>query len=219
MKTDSRIQTAAIRLVLTYGYDKTTVGDIAREAGVARSTIYTKWKTKEALFADVLRDETTRFARDWYRRVEADPQGGSFLGIYKNSLLAVRDNPFTRALYSENRRVLGSFVDDEQLARLMEDRLAWTTILFERMQAAGLVRPEVDARTVAQVAVIFRRGLLYSDFSSESGGKLAYEEVIDFFTAMFYQAMVSKDGEEDQAAGKAMLKAYLSQYLEQYAEE
>ena len=69
MNTEQRIQQATIRLVLQHGYDKTTMEDIAQEAGVARSTIYTKWKTKEALFASVMRAEAIRLARKWYALV------------------------------------------------------------------------------------------------------------------------------------------------------
>ena len=53
---------AAAALIAHYGYDKTTVDDIAREAGVAKSTLYSRWKTKDALFNALIWRETRRFA-------------------------------------------------------------------------------------------------------------------------------------------------------------
>lgn len=217
MKTETRIQQATIRLVLEYGYDKTTMEDIAREAGVARSTVYTKWKTREDLFAAVLKEEAVKFAQDWYRLVEADPQGGTFAGIYRNSLLALNSNPFVRALYAQNRRVLGSFVTYEQLVQLMNDRLVWTTKLFEMMQAGGMIRDGVDARTVAQMAVAFRQGLLNTDFSAAGEQAPGYEEVIDLFTAMLRSYIEVDPAGGNPAAGKQMLKDFVEKLVNQYA--
>ncbi|HZW02687.1 MAG TPA: TetR/AcrR family transcriptional regulator [Anaerolineaceae bacterium] len=217
MKTEERILQATVRLVLAYGYDKTALEEIAREAGVARSTIYTKWKTKAELFAALLRKEAVKFAQDWYRLVEQDPEGGSFTGIYKNSLLAIRNNRFVKALYTQNRRVLGSFVTGEQLSGLMEERLAWTRKLFEMMQAEGLLRADVDAKTAAQMAVIFRQGLLFAELESEEPAA-AYEAVIDLFVAMFRNFVTEVGAPEHQAAGKQMLKTYVEQLCAQYGE-
>lgn len=210
MNTETRIQQASIRLLLAYGYDKTSMEDIANEAGVARSTIYTKWKSKEDLFSALLWQEALSFAREWYRLVEADPKGGSFSGIYKNSLLAIRHNPFIQALYTQNRRILGSFISYDQFSRLMNDRLVWTTTLFEMMQAEGLIRADVDAKTAAQMAVAFRQGLLLEDLEPPGSG---YEDVIDLFTAMFRDYLeLENPGEK----GKEMLKAYVEKLQEQY---
>ena len=101
-----------IRVVLRQGYDKTTMQDIATEAGVARSTLYTKWQTREVLFTDILWRETLAYLDAWYDMVEHDPDGGSLPGIYRNALRAVRKNPLILALYTQNRFVLGSFVHE-----------------------------------------------------------------------------------------------------------
>lgn len=52
-----RILDAAAELILRWGYDKTTIDDIARQAGVAKGTIYLHWKTRDALFVALLRRE------------------------------------------------------------------------------------------------------------------------------------------------------------------
>ncbi|MFI6540597.1 helix-turn-helix domain-containing protein [Nonomuraea sp. NPDC050547] len=52
-----RVLDAAAELILRRGYDKTTIADVARAAGVAKGTIYLHWKTRELLFAALLRRE------------------------------------------------------------------------------------------------------------------------------------------------------------------
>ncbi len=43
-----RILDAAANLIAHYGYDKTTVDDIARAAGVSKGAIYLHYRSKEA---------------------------------------------------------------------------------------------------------------------------------------------------------------------------
>ena len=42
---------AATALILRWGYNKTTIDDIARQAGVGKGTVYLHWNTREELFA------------------------------------------------------------------------------------------------------------------------------------------------------------------------
>lgn len=53
--TRERILDAATRLFLQYGYKRTTVDDIAVEAGVAKGSIYVHFSSKEDVFATFCR--------------------------------------------------------------------------------------------------------------------------------------------------------------------
>ncbi|HEX5414643.1 MAG TPA: helix-turn-helix domain-containing protein, partial [Chloroflexota bacterium] len=68
-----RILDAAAELILRWGYDKTTIDDIARQAGVAKGTIYLHWKTREDLFAALVRREKLDMGEEVKRRVAQDP--------------------------------------------------------------------------------------------------------------------------------------------------
>lgn len=216
MNTEQRIQQATVRLVLQHGYDKTTMEDIAQEAGVARSTIYTKWKTKEALFASVVRAEAIHLARKWYALVEADPDGGTFSGIYKNGLLAIQDNAFAQALYTQNRRVLGSFVSQPEITQLMADRLLWLIRLLEKMQHAGLIRPELDIYAAAQTAVIFRQGLLTIPPDTTPQYQRSYEQLVETFVAMFRQFVEPEAPPHASQTGKQLLRDLLEEFAQEY---
>jgi AcrR family transcriptional regulator len=48
-----KIITAAQTVFLRYGFKRTTMGDIAKEAGISRPSLYLSYESKEALFAAV----------------------------------------------------------------------------------------------------------------------------------------------------------------------
>ncbi|MGI5126025.1 TetR/AcrR family transcriptional regulator [Pseudonocardia sp. CA-107938] len=52
-----RILSAAADELVRYGYAKTTLDAVARAAGVAKGTLYLRWRTREDLFVAVLRRE------------------------------------------------------------------------------------------------------------------------------------------------------------------
>ncbi len=64
-----RILDAAAELILRWGYKKTTIDDIAKQAGVAKGTIYLHWKTREDLFLALLTREDLKLAEDMKQRI------------------------------------------------------------------------------------------------------------------------------------------------------
>src|SRR5262245_12062425 len=53
-RREERILDAAATLLVRWGYRKTTIDDVAHEAGVGKGTIYLHWKDKNALFRAAL---------------------------------------------------------------------------------------------------------------------------------------------------------------------
>lgn len=75
LQTDTRQQLieATGRLILRLGYSKTSVGDIAQEAGLSRATAYLYFPNKEAMLtawvrqrSQSLREQLREQARGWY---------------------------------------------------------------------------------------------------------------------------------------------------------
>jgi AcrR family transcriptional regulator len=52
--TRERILVAAIQRFSRFGYRRTSINDVAEEAGLARATVYLYWRRKEDLFVDGL---------------------------------------------------------------------------------------------------------------------------------------------------------------------
>ncbi len=103
---EQRILDAATDLFVHYGYDKTTVGDVARKAGISKGAIYLHFESKDNLFEGLLIREMKRYQDTWLELVEADPRGGTIGGMYKNVLCALNSSPFMAAIFKRDRRVL-----------------------------------------------------------------------------------------------------------------
>src|SRR5215471_2532477 len=84
---EERILDAATTLLVRWGYRKTTVDDVAREAGVGKGTIYLHWKDKNALFRAAIWREQQRYSADLQRRIAADPQGGLLHRVATHGML------------------------------------------------------------------------------------------------------------------------------------
>ncbi|MBO8126453.1 MAG: TetR/AcrR family transcriptional regulator [Firmicutes bacterium] len=55
-----RILDAALCLINRYGFDKTTVSEIAREAGIAKGTVYLYFQSKDEIYYALLARESNR---------------------------------------------------------------------------------------------------------------------------------------------------------------
>src|SRR5258708_15075962 len=82
-----RILDAAAELMLRWGYNKTTIDDIARYAGVAKGTIYLHWKTREDLFLALMKREYMSLVQDIQQPITADPATRTLHGITKQSMM------------------------------------------------------------------------------------------------------------------------------------
>ena len=156
---EARLLDAVAGLVARYGYDKTSVGDIAREAGVSKGAVYLHWRSKEALFDATLVRESQRFLDDFMARVEADPDGGTLAAIYRHGMLAIADNPLILALYTRDARILGDYVRRQAPARTQQ-RMVFGREFVRRMQAADLMRDDLDPEVTTYLLAVISYGLL-----------------------------------------------------------
>ena len=105
-----QILDAAAAVIIRLGYDKTTISDIAGEAGVSRRTIYLYFKGKEELFEELLYREYMLYAHTWLEQIEADPRGGTVGGFYRATFHAVNSRPLIAAMLRRDQRVVGNYL-------------------------------------------------------------------------------------------------------------
>src|SRR5881628_2095419 len=83
--TRTRILAAAEERFAAFGYRRTGIGEIARDAGVAPGTLYRYFENKEEIFRAVMRENVTMIAdviRDGIREGtlrEVDPERAAFV--------------------------------------------------------------------------------------------------------------------------------------------
>jgi AcrR family transcriptional regulator len=147
---EEAILDAALELVAEAGFDRATVGAIARRAGASKATIYRRWPGKSELVADAIRrrakpafpslPDTGTLRGDLLAVVELIHQvmtsepGMVFFGL----LVAMRTDP-----------VLADLVR----AQLFQQRLPRDDNPVSRAVARGELRPGVDPSLVPRVAV------------------------------------------------------------------
>lgn len=155
----ARILAAASLLMARYGYDKTTMDDIAREAGVSKGALYLSWSSKEGLFDALLRYEMQRLLLELRQRIDADPEGNSLVALYTHTLLAMQNNPLICALYLRDGKILGDFIHRQDPERYNR-RLMLSAESIRQFQAAGLIRDDIQANVVAHLFSILALGFL-----------------------------------------------------------
>jgi AcrR family transcriptional regulator len=151
-----RILDAAGALILRWGYNKTTIDDIARQAGVAKGTIYLHWKTREDLFGALMKRERVALAEDFKQRIAGDPVGATLHGMLKHSALALMQRPLLKAALLRDMEIVGKLVHSEQSTAALVERMAGFKTYLEFLREHDLVRTDLSLRAqVYMVGAIF----------------------------------------------------------------
>ncbi|QBD74999.1 TetR/AcrR family transcriptional regulator [Ktedonosporobacter rubrisoli] len=206
-----RILVTATRLILHYGYDKTTMSDIAAAANVSKSTLYLYWQSKEELLRALLARETLGVVNDWLQRVQDDPQGGTLFGIYQHGFRALVAHPLMSALYTKESHVLGEYVRRRDPARhVLPYEL--NRLLVQRLQAAGLIRPDVSDAVLNHLLMLISVGLFSIGELLPAEEVPPLEEVLDELARMVARSL-SPDEPGDPRQGKLALQEFLAQLI------
>ena len=141
-----RILDAASALILRWGYHKITLDDVSRQAGVAKGTMYLHWKTREELFAALVKREKVELTEDLKQRIERDPAGATLRGILKHSALALMKRPLMKAVLLRDMDVIGKLAHREQSSATYAERLMGFKTYLEFLREHGLVRTDLSLR-------------------------------------------------------------------------
>lgn len=142
-----RILDAASALIMRYGYRKTTIDDIAREAGVGKGTLYLHWKSRDELFAALIMREKIAMAEDIQRRIASDPEGASLRGLLKHAALALMHRPLLKAVLLRDTEAYDMLAQGEQGSATATEVLAGFTAYLQVLREQGLVRTDLPLRT------------------------------------------------------------------------
>jgi AcrR family transcriptional regulator len=147
-----RILDAAAALILRWGYNKTTIDDVARQAGVAKGTIYLHWNTREELFVALMKRERLALGEDFKQRITNDPAGWTLRGILKHSALALMQRPLLKAVLLRDMDVIGKLAHTEHSSAAYIERLSGFRAYLEFLREHDLVRTDLNLR--AQVYIV-----------------------------------------------------------------
>ena len=202
-------------LIAHYGFDKTTMEDIAREAGVSKGSLYLLWSSKDRLFEALLRHEMLRLLDDLQARVADDPLGGSISNQYRHTVLALRNNPLMRALYAHDSRILGDFVRRQDVDRYTR-RMVLGADGVRKMQAAGLLRSDIRPQVITYLFGIIALGFMSVGTIVPESEAPDLKEVGDALAAMMQTGLETHAGKK--AAGKQAFEQMIGFLKQQYGE-
>lgn len=174
-----RILDSAADLVKRWGYGKTTIDDIARQAGVAKGTIYLHWKTREDLFKALMLREERALADDIQQRIASDPQGATLHGVIKYTVLAILKNPIMKAVFTGDTDMLGEIARMKQGITRYQERLASFNVYFEILRSQGLIQTDFNLKQAIYILSAISTGFLLVDPLLPDELKLSDEEAAD----------------------------------------
>lgn len=215
---EQRILDAAADLFVHYGYDKTTVSDIARRAGVSKGTIYLHFDSKDELLEGLIVREMQTYAEQWLDLLDADPAGGTISALYKNSLYALSSSPFMSAMFRRDGRILGNYLrkPDNFFKAMRDSQEHSDRFLFVKlMQEAGAIRGDIDAKVIAHIMNMLAYGLVGMEGIVPEADIPSIEDTIEGIAAIMDSALTPADGGNPEA-GKAVVRQIVAATRQQF---
>jgi AcrR family transcriptional regulator len=150
MERAHRILDVAAELILRWGYDKTTIDDVARRAGVAKGTIYLHWRTRDDLFAALLRRERVYLVEEV--RASAPATLSELLGALVGAALR---RPLLKAVLVGDSEVLGKLARMKPRGAMGLQLGGASDAYLRRLIEYGAVRPESGDHLVVISAIVY----------------------------------------------------------------
>ncbi|KAB8180025.1 TetR/AcrR family transcriptional regulator [Microbispora catharanthi] len=189
-----QIRAAARTLFLRHGYAKVSTAALAREAGVSKETIYTRYPSKEAVLADVLEhliattEEPERAAPAMASRADLESALRAFARRLLNGLMDRDYMELARIVIAETPRLphVG-----ETFRHAVPDRaLAHARALLTAARDAGLIGGlDLDSAALMLVSPLVTHALLHVLLVAPSAGVPPEDLDVDAHVALFLRAV------------------------------
>lgn len=182
------IKDAALRLFSKFGYRKTAVDEIARDARIAKGTIYNYFSTKDDLIRAVFREEEEKMVSQvrGHIREESDP-ADKLKKILTEKLGAVEKSPLLAQVLSEKRDNLIAGLDKE-LERL--DHLE--TDMIEEILRDGNSQLSLAEGELEEMSRAIQRALRGLELSYLEGHHDQIEQDADLLLGALFDGLKKK---------------------------
>jgi AcrR family transcriptional regulator len=215
-RREERILDAAAALLVRWGYRKTTIDDVAREAGVGKGTIYLHWKDKQDLFYAAIWRASKQATEDTLQRIAADPEGGLFHRVWTHGMLAVLTNPLLAALMTGNADIFQGLIDTlppETLSQLRgngEEHIA-------QLQRAGLIRADLPVPVIAFLIGALKIGIIHVADLAGKEQTPSTEQLTEALSDLMRRWLEPEHLPSDSAVGKQIMAEWLEKNINDMA--
>lgn len=197
-----RILDAAADLFAHYGFDKTTMDDIARAARVSKGALYLHFRGKEDLFDALILRENDILQDEIMRRLDADGDHLTVFSLYRHSVEVSLSRPLLRALMTSDHRVLGDFMHRIKAVPAYRSATDIGVEWVRQLQQAGMIRPDVAPGVLAAVLMAVKYG--YLSLPDLVDNVPPPEMTGDVIAVMLQRAFGTEYGNSD--AGRAVMR-------------
>jgi TetR/AcrR family fatty acid metabolism transcriptional regulator len=181
----NRILEVARRRFETFGYRRTNIAEIARDAGVAAGTIYRYFENKE----DLLRQVVEQSLGEWLEEARSI-LGGEGTALERITRLSQASVEFNKryglldAVLIRDRDIIFAPLIDELHDKLLEENVAMLAEVIRRGVEEGSLRP-VDPEKAAFVLFVAGQAL----FGQQ---RVAYAESLPLFAEIAWEGLLPR---------------------------
>lgn len=195
---------AAASLIIQYGYDKTTIGDVADAIGLNRALVYGYFKSKDDLLEALVRREMRKYGELWFEHLMADPQGGTVASIYRSVAYALKNTPFMAAIVMRDQGTFGKYL--RKPGNIFEGMQSQniSSGLLKSLQEAGTIRQDVNLQTITYIMDALANSLVSLP---RTGQAPAFDELLETIAEMF-DRMLTPEGGGNLEAGKNVMRQF-----------
>ena len=208
------ILAAAAGCISRFGFDKTSMNDVAESAHLTRAIVYQYFPGKEALFDALLFREMQQYALNWSEALAADPQANSLGAVFRAVLVAVHHSPFITAMLTHDRSIFGQYLAKPgNLFADVQPTGLWVGLLTA-LQQAGAIREDVNVPVFAHLMTALAYGLLSYPEDTQASPAQSFEDVIESAAGMIERALAPQKPPEP-GIGQAVIRQFAEQAFSQ----
>ncbi len=207
---EERILDAAAALMVRWGYRKTTIDDVAREAGVGKGTIYLHWKDKNKLFSAAIWRASRRVSEDMMRRIADDPEGGLFHRVWTHGMLAVFSDPLMTALMKGRPDIFQGLLDTLD-QRMLNQLVLNADAYIVQLQQAGLIRTDLPVPVITFLIGALKIGIINVAELTGQQHIPSMEQLTEALSDLMRRWLEPEHLPADSAVGKQIMAEWLDQ--------
>ncbi len=202
-----RILDTARDLLLSWGYRRVTIDELARRAGVGKGTIYLHWGSREEVFHAVGAREAAAMADAIVDAVRNDPAEVSLHRYLRRLFLEAMNRPVLRALYTRDADTLGTFLASAHHQRLEESKLGINRDYLGALAAESMLRSDLQLTDLDYTLPTIVFGFFAAEPFHPPAITLTLEQKADQLAETVRRAFEPADAPSSDAMKRAAAKA------------
>ncbi|TQM42941.1 TetR/AcrR family transcriptional regulator [Pseudonocardia cypriaca] len=190
-----RVLDSAAELLVRWGYQRVTIEDVARHAGIGKGTVYLHFRSKDALFLTVLMRVHRDLVERMVDRMDADAREVLPSRMMRHLYDEMAADAVARSLYLGDAEVLGRLAHEAAgtLGEISERRQEAVVEHFRLLTDGGCLRPGLDPESALYAFSAVGTGFVAVDGLGSGIPRLEVEARADLLERTLAAALETTD--------------------------